>query len=70
MRQDAIIGVIFTSFFALGLFMISIEPTSVNIKTIILGNILAITPSDTAQVAIIGVVTIFALLLTWRDLMV
>ena len=36
----------------------------------VLGNILAITPSDTAQVAIIGVVTIFALLLTWRDLMV
>jgi len=70
LRQDAIIGLIFTSFFALGLFMISIEPTSVNIKTIILGNILAITPSDTAQVAIIGVVTIFALLLTWRDLMV
>ena len=70
LRQDAIIGLIFTSFFALGLFMISLEPTSVDINTIILGNILAITPSDTAQVAIIGVVTIFALLLTWRDLMV
>ncbi len=70
LRQDAIIGLIFTSFFALGLFMISLEPTSVNINTIILGNILAITPSDTAQVAIIGVVTIFTLLLTWRDLMV
>ena len=70
LRQDAIIGLIFTSFFALGLFMISLEPTSVDINTIFLGNILAITPSDTAQVAIIGVVTIFALLLTWRDLMV
>ena len=70
LRQDAIIGLIFTSFFGLGLFMISLAPASVNINTIILGNILAITPSDTIQVAIIGVVTISVLLFTWKDLMV
>ena len=49
--------------------MISLAPASVNINTIILGNILAITPSDTIQIAIIGVVTIFLLLFTWKDLM-
>ena len=70
LRQDAIIGLIFTSFFGLGLFMISLSPTSVNIQTIILGNILAITPADTLQLAIIGAVTMFLLLITWKDLMV
>ena len=70
LRQDAIIGLIFTSFFGLGLFMISLAPASVNINTIILGNILAITPTDTIQVAIIGAVTISVLLFTWKDLMV
>ena len=44
LRQDAVIGVVFTGFFALGLFMISIRPASVNIQTIMLGNVLAITP--------------------------
>ena len=44
LREDAVIGLIFTSFFGLGLFMISISPVSVNVQTIVLGNILAITP--------------------------
>jgi manganese/iron transport system permease protein len=70
LREDAIIGLIFTSFFGLGLFMVSLSPTSVNIQTIVLGNILAITPEDTLQLAIIGGVTLVVLLLKWKDLMV
>ena len=70
LKEDAIIGLIFTSFFGLGLFMASISPTSVNIQTITLGNILAITPSDTLQLAIIGFVSLAILLLKWKDLMV
>ena len=54
LKEDAIIGLIFTSFFGLGLFMISLSPTSVNIQTIVLGNILAITPEDTLQLVIIA----------------
>ena len=70
LKQDAIIGLIFTSFFGLGLFMISLSPTSVNIQTIVLGNILAITPGDTLQLVIIGGVTLCVLLAKWKDLMV
>ena len=70
LREDAIIGLIFSSFFGLGLFMVSLSPTSVNIQTIVLGNILAITPEDTLQLAIIGVVSLIVLLAKWRDLMV
>lgn len=70
LKEDAIIGLIFTSFFGLGLFMVSLSPTSVNIQTIILGNVLAITPADTLQLAIIGGVTLVLLTLKWKDLMV
>jgi manganese/iron transport system permease protein len=70
LREDAIIGLIFTSFFGLGLFMVSLSPTSVNIQTIVLGNILAITPVDTLQLVLIGGVSLAVLLAKWKDLMV
>ena len=70
LREDVIIGLIFTSFFGLGLFMVSLSPTSVNIQTIVLGNILAITPADTLQLVIISVITLAVLTLKWQDFMV
>ncbi|WP_298914409.1 metal ABC transporter permease [uncultured Roseobacter sp.] len=70
LKVDVIIGLIFTSFFGLGLFIISINPTSVSIQTITMGNILAITPEDTLQLAIIGFVSLAILFAKWRDLMV
>ncbi len=69
LREDAVIGVVFTSFFALGLLIVSLHPTAVKVQTIILGNILAITPEDVTQVVIISGVTLAVLLLTWRDLL-
>jgi manganese/iron transport system permease protein len=70
LKIDVIIGIIFTSFFGLGLFMVSLSPMSVSIQTIIMGNILAITPEDTLQLAIIGFVSLAVLLAKWKDLMV
>ncbi|HHY48387.1 MAG TPA: metal ABC transporter permease, partial [Alphaproteobacteria bacterium] len=70
LKEDAIIGLIFTSFFGLGLFMVSVAPASVNIQTIVLGNILAITPDDTLQLVIIGAVSLAVLAVLWKDLMV
>ncbi|MDV3253179.1 metal ABC transporter permease [Devosia sp. BK] len=70
LKEDAIIGLIFSAFFGLGLFMVSISPVPVNIQTIVLGNILAITPEDTLQLAIIGFVSLAILLAKWKDLMV
>ena len=70
LKVDTIIGLIFTSFFGLGLFLISIYPTSVSIQTITMGNILAITPEDTLQLVLIGVVSAAILLAKWKDLMV
>ena len=70
LKEDAIIGLIFTSFFGLGLFMVSISPVSVSVQTITMGNILAITPEDTLQLALIGFVSLTVLLAKWKDLMV
>ena len=70
LKTDTVIGVIFTGFFGLGLFMASLSPASVDLQTIVLGNVLAITPGDTLQVAIISVVTFAVLTLKWRDLLV
>jgi len=70
LKEDAIIGLIFSSFFGIGLFMVSLNPMSVNIQTIILGNILAIAPEDILQLAIIGVVSLVILFIKWKDLMV
>lgn len=69
LREDAVIGVVFTSFFAVGLLIVSINPTSVNVQSIVLGNILGISDEDVVQVAIIAVVSLAVLLLRWRDLM-
>jgi len=70
LKVDVIIGLIFTSFFGLGLFMISVNPVAVDIQTIIMGNILAITPEDTLQLVIIGAVSLTILTAKWKDLMV
>jgi manganese/iron transport system permease protein len=69
LREDAVIGVVFTAFFALGLLLISLYPSRVDLRTIIFGNILGIANADIAQVAIIAGVSLLVLGLKWRDLM-
>ncbi|RCL03032.1 MAG: manganese/iron transport system permease protein [Candidatus Tokpelaia sp. JSC189] len=70
LKEDAIIGLIFSSFFGLGLFMVSLSPSSVNIQTIVLGNILAITSADILQIVIINSVSLVILLIRWKDFLV
>ena len=69
LKEDVIIGLIFSSFFARGLFIISLNPVSVNIQSIILGNILAVPPEDILQLTVIGIISVITLLLKWRDLL-
>ncbi|MEM7120247.1 MAG: metal ABC transporter permease [Pseudomonadota bacterium] len=70
LKVDVLIGMTFISFFGLGLFLISVNPVGVDVQTITMGNVLAITPEDTLQLAIIGFVSLAILLLKWKDLMV
>ena len=68
-REDASIGIVFTSFFALGLLLISMNPAGVDRKTIIFGNLLGIPDQDIVQLVIISVITLLVVGLKWRDLM-
>ncbi|MFO1138614.1 MAG: metal ABC transporter permease [Paracoccus sp. (in: a-proteobacteria)] len=70
LKADVVIGLIFSGFFGLGLFMVSINPMAISVQTITMGNILAITPADTLQLLIIGFVSLAVLLAKWKDLMV
>lgn len=67
LKQDVVIGVTFSTFLGLGLFIISLVPAGISIQTIALGNVLAITPGDLAQLVAISLLTFLALLLKWRD---
>jgi ABC-type Mn2+/Zn2+ transport system permease subunit len=69
LREDAVIGVVFTTWFAAGLLLLSLFPSPLNLRTIIFGNILGISDGDILQVLIISAVSILVLLLKWRDLL-
>ena len=68
-REDAVIGIVFTAFFALGLLLISIFPSRVDLKSIVFGNILGIAAGDVVQVVIVSGICLLVLGLKWRDLM-
>lgn len=70
LKEDVVIGVVFSSFFGLGLFMASLSTVSINMQTIIMGNILAITPADTLQLVVIASVSLLILTLGWKALMI
>jgi manganese/iron transport system permease protein len=70
LREDAVIGLVFTTLFALGLLMASIWPTAVRIQTIVLGNILAISDEDAFQVVLIAAISLAVMAFIWKDLMV
>lgn len=70
LKEDAIIGFIFSLFFAIGLLIASLNPISVNVQSIIFGNILAIASYDIIQVQIIVFVSAVIMLFIWKDLLV
>jgi manganese/iron transport system permease protein len=69
LREDAAIGLVFTFMFAAGLLIVSANPASVNVQTIIMGNVLAIADEDVVQVVAISAMALAMLALRWRDLM-
>ena len=68
-REDATIGIVFTAYFALGLLLISLFPARVDLRVILLGNILGIADPDIKQVIVISAVTVAVLVVKWKDLM-
>ena len=69
LKEDAIIGLVFTTFFGLGLFIISIHPISISVEKIMLGDILTVSSEDKMQLLIISVISLFFLFFKWKDIL-
>jgi manganese transport system permease protein len=66
-KEDAAIGIVFTTLFALGLVLISVTPAQTDLNHIIFGNLLGVSWGDLLQIAILGVVTFGILMVKRRD---
>ncbi|WP_087485921.1 metal ABC transporter permease [Brachybacterium massiliense] len=67
-KEDAAIGIVFTTLFALGLVLISVTPSHTDLNHIIFGNILGVSRADLVQVAVLASAAFTVLVLTRRDL--
>ncbi|WP_084104575.1 metal ABC transporter permease [Demequina sp. NBRC 110056] len=67
-KEDAAIGIVFTTLFALGLVLVSVTPSQTDLSHIIFGNILGVSSTDLWQIAILAAVAFAALILKRRDL--
>jgi ABC-type Mn2+/Zn2+ transport system permease subunit len=68
-REDATIGIVFTSFFAFGLLLISLFPSNINLRTIVFGSLLGISDFDILQAVIISLISLGVLAMKWKDLL-
>lgn len=69
LKEDAVIGVIFTGFFAFGLVLATKIPSNVDLFHILFGNVLGISQSDIVQTLIAGIATLAIILLRRKDLL-
>ena len=66
-KEDAAIGIVFTTLFALGLVLISVTPSQTDLTHIIFGNLLGLSQGDLVQVLVLGAVTFAILIIKRRD---
>lgn len=67
-KEDAAIGIVFTSLFALGIVLVSVVPSQIDLSHIVFGNVLGVSQFDLAQIAVLGGVALVVLLVKRRDL--
>jgi manganese transport system permease protein len=68
-KEDTVIGVVFTGFFAFGLVIISKVRSSVDLTHILFGNVLGISQSDSIQTIAIVIITLSAIAILRKDLL-
>ncbi|RPF21843.1 metal ABC transporter permease [Myceligenerans xiligouense] len=67
-KEDAAIGIVFTTLFALGLVLISVTPSQTDLNHIIFGNILGVSEAELVQIAILAAIAFVVLVVKRRDL--
>ncbi|WP_282287664.1 metal ABC transporter permease [Pseudomonas sp. PS02302] len=69
-KQDSLMGVVFSGMFGLGLVLHARLPTELHLDHILLGDLLGVTPEAFWQMAVIAGLVVLALACRWRDLLV
>lgn len=67
-KEDAAIGIVFSTLFALGLVLISVTPSQTDLNHIIFGNILGVSTTDLIQIGGLAAIGLVLLLMKRRDL--
>lgn len=67
-KEDTVIGLVFTGFFALGLVLVSKVKSSIDLTHILFGNVLGISDADIIQTVIISIITLITLAILRKDL--
>ncbi len=68
-KEDAILGVVFSGLFAIGIFLFSFTKTDQHLTHVLFGNILGILPEELLQIVIISSITLLIVLLKRKDFM-
>jgi manganese/iron transport system permease protein len=68
-KEDTVMGVVFTGLFALGLVMFTKIKSDLHLDHILFGNILGLAPGDLRDTLIVGGVTLAVVLILRRDLL-
>jgi manganese transport system permease protein len=66
-KEDTVIGLVFTGFFALGLVLISKTTSSVDLTHILFGNVLGISDQDITQTIVISVIVLGTIAVLRKD---
>ena len=69
-KQDTLMGVVFSGMFGLGLVLHARLPTELHLDHILLGDLLGVSPAAFWQMAVIAGLVVLALACRWRDLLV
>ncbi|MGV0835961.1 metal ABC transporter permease [Mycolicibacterium thermoresistibile] len=66
-KEDAAIGIVFTTLFAAGLVLVSVTPSQIDLNHIVFGNLLGVSRTDLLQIAILGIIVVVVVLAKRRD---
>lgn len=66
-KEDAAIGVVFTTLFALGVVLISKFPSQIDLNHILFGNLLGVSQADMIQVFVLGGIALAVMIVKRRD---
>lgn len=69
-KNDSSIGIVFSSFFALGIILITMAKSATDLTQILFGNILSVRSSDMWLTIIIGAIVLLVVIIFYKELLV